>query len=625
MLIDTRTKSRACRRHQKRGLWKALRFCAFFCLDLASLATLCRGLTLKRKYTARISALFTGLLVLAACDSREPAEKPQHQAADTIIAGGRIYTQTSDNPWVEALAISKGKIVALGASTEMNSLRGEHTEVFDLSGKFVMPGIIDAHVHAAWGGVKALYQCNFPFSATPDEVAATIGKCVEEQPGATWIQGGQWTSDFFIDNDIGSPREFLDKVSGDKAVLLRDDSGHNMWVNSKALALAGIDSHSEDPAGGSYEREPGSRQPNGVLVEAGTLVNQVVPAWDEASYQAGAQYAVDSANAFGITAFKDASATEAEVAGFYNLDRQGVLSAHVATCLFAADEDSKNKLDINYFTSLRDQYKSAHLLTDFVKVFLDGVPTVSRTAAMLAPYVPEHEGAEDNFGALHLSPEELAKGLTELDAAGFTVKIHAAGDRAIRVALDAIEVVRKTNGDSGLRHELAHAEFIDPADIPRFAELNVVADFSPYIWFPSPIVDSIVRAVGERGQFSWPARDLLDSKAPMLAGSDWPSAVPDMNPWTGFEALISRADPLGRHPGTVWQEQAITLEETIEIYTMSGAQALGIADKTGSLEPGKLADLIVLNHNLFEIPVEEISDTSVEMTFFEGKLVYQKQ
>jgi predicted amidohydrolase YtcJ len=576
------------------------------------------------RYRIVLAIAAMALLPLAGCDKGEPVEHTQAPVADTILVNGKIYTQVDELPWAEAIAIRDSKIMALGPSANISELGGAETKVIDLSGRFVMPGIIDAHVHPAWGGVKALYQCNFAFTATPDEIAATISKCVEEQPDAEWIRGGQWTSDFFRNNDIGSPRLWLDKISGDKAVLLRDDSGHNMWVNSRALELAGINSDSEDPPGGSYERETGSRQPNGLLVEAYTAMNKIVPEWDGASYLAGAQYAVNHANELGITGFKDASASEAEVAGFYKLDEKGVLSAHVASCLYETVGDNKNALNIDKFISLRERYKSKHVLTNFVKIFLDGVPTASRTAAMLAPYLPEHEGAEDNYGSLHLSPEELTKSVTELDKAGFTVKIHAAGDRAIRVALDAIEAARETNGKSGLRHELAHAELIDPTDIPRFSELNVVADFSPYIWFPSPIVDSLIGAIGERVKQGWPARDLLDNKAPMLAGSDWPSAVPDMNPWTGMEALITRADPLHRYPGTIGPEQALTLEEAISIYTLSGARALKIGDKTGTLAVGKLADFIVLNHNLFEIPADQISDTKVDMTFFEGKLVYQK-
>lgn len=522
---------------------------------------------------------FLSILILTAgCDKPSPADAVHTETeknvryADTILTHGKIYTQIKQQPWVEAIAIADGKIAAIGSTEEISSMRNEQTREINLDGKFVMPGLFDAHVHPAWGGVKALFQCNFPFSATPDEVAARVSQCVEEQPESEWITGGQWTSDFFRDNDIGSPRLFLDKVSADKAVLLRDDSGHNMWLNSKALQLAGISSESENPPGGSFEREADGKQPNGLLVEAFTAVNKVLPALSQERYEAGAQYAVNQANSFGITGFKDASASEPEVIAFYNLEQKKKLTAHVATCLYESVGDNKNALNIDKFVMLREKYKTEHVLTNFVKIFLDGVPTASRTAAMLAPYVPAKEGDEDNYGSLHLSPEVLTAVVTRLDSLGFTVKIHTAGDRAIRVALDAIESARATNGDSGLAHELAHAEFIDPADIPRFRELNVIADFSPYIWFPSPIVESVINAVGERGKYSFAARDLLDNNARILTGSDWPSAVPDMNPWTGIEAMVSRENPFGDYPGTIWPEQAITLEETLEIYTMGGRE-----------------------------------------------------
>ena len=313
------------------------------------------------------------------------------------------------------------------------------------------------------------------------------------------------------------------------------------------------------------------------------------------------------------------------MAGYHRLEQENALSMHVATCLYQAKDDNKNVLSIEHFNSLRERYSSEHVLTDFAKIFLDGVPTASRTAAMLAPYVPEHEGDEDNYGELHLNEEDLKRVVTELDAAGYTIKIHAAGDRSIRVSLDAIEQARNKNGRSGLQHELAHAEFIDPEDIPRFASLNVAADFSPYIWFRSPIVDSVINAVGERGTRSFPARDLLNTRAQIVAGSDWPSAVPDINPWTGIEAMLTRADPFHRFDGVLWPEQSLKLEEALKIFTIGGARALKIDAKTGSLEAGKLADFIVLNHNLFDIEPGSISDTKVQMTFFEGQLVYKAE
>lgn len=578
------------------------------------------------------SLLTSMLLMLFACTGEDKLEAPKvtapantPESANLVVKNARIYTMDPARPWAEAMAIKAGRLLYLGDMKGSEAYIGAATEVFDLEGLMVMPGIVEAHSHPAWGGLKAIYQCNFPFTATPDEIATAISGCIEAQPEAEWIRGGQWTSDFFLNHDIASPRLWLDKLSGDKAVLLIDDSGHNFWVNSKALELTGINSESEDPPGGKYEREEGSRQPNGLLVEAFTSMNKAMPDWSEDNYYAGAKYAVEKANSYGITGFKDASASQPEVAGYFRLEQENKLSIHVATCLYEAIDDNKNVLNLAYFEDLREKYKSEHILTDFVKIFLDGVPTASRTAAMLAPYVAEHEDAADNYGELHLTTEELNRAMIELDAAGFTVKIHAAGDRSIRVSLDAIEQARTMNGRSGLQHELAHAEFIDPEDIPRFAKLNVAADFSPYIWFRSPIVDSVIGAVGERGKRSFPARDLLNSGAQIVAGSDWPSAVPDINPWTGIEALITRADPLHRYEGQLWPEQALNLEEALQIFTVAGARALKIDEKTGSLEVGKLADFIVLNHNLFEIDAGQISDTEVEMTWFEGQLVYRKQ
>jgi predicted amidohydrolase YtcJ len=192
------------------------------------------------------------------------------------------------------------------------------------------------------------------------------------------------------------------------------------------------------------------------------------------------------------------------------------------------------------------------------------------------------------------------------------------------VGLNAIEVARKSLGNSEKRHELAHAGYIHPDDIPRFAELNAVADLCPIIWHPSPIIDAVVSAVGkERGEKYWPTRDLLDANAPILAGSDWPSAVPDANPWPGVEAFVTRRDPRGDAEGALWPEQAISLEEAIEIYTIHGAHAMKMEDRIGSIEAGKLADFIVLERNIFEIPIDEVADTKINQTWFEGKLVYE--
>ena len=282
-------------------------------------------------------------------------------------------------------------------------------------------------------------------------------------------------------------------------------------------------------------------------------------------------------------------------------------------------------LNVEELIGRRDAMGSEHVDTRYVKIFTDGVPTAARTAAMLAPYTKASPDAELTLGELHVSEDVLISDVVALDRAEFTVKIHTAGDRSVRVALNAIEAARSANGLSGLRHELAHAGYISPEDIPRFGQLSAVADFSPYLWYLSPIIKSVVDAVGlPRGGEYWPTRTLIESGAPILVGSDWPAAAVNMSPWIGIEAMVTRKDPLGDSDDQLWAEEAVTLEQAINIYTRGGAAAIRREHSAGSLEVGKSADLIVLNHNIFEIPIEMVSETEVEMTFFEGKLVFER-
>ncbi|MFT6287369.1 MAG: putative amidohydrolase YtcJ [Alcanivorax sp.] len=563
--------------------------------------------------------------VITACDSSSnppsAAEKSTTPGADIVLTNGNIYTVNASQPWAEAVAISNGKYSYIGDAKSVDGYIEKNTRVIDLGGRMAMPGINDAHVHPMQGAMKDLYDCNFPFTATPDDIAAAVSQCVAEQPDAIWIRGGQWGSDFFVDYPIENPREWLDQVSGDKAVYLSDDALHNGWFNSKALDLLGVDRDTPNPPGVEILKVPATGEPNGILLEVFGFIGDALPERSAEEYLAAADYVVGVANRFGITGMKGASATDQQIGGFIALDNAGGMTAYYAASLQTPYGHREEPLDVSKLEARRDAQGSPHVDTRYVKLFMDGVPTASRTAAMLAPYLPETPDTPVTSGILHINEEVLTTDLIALDKAGFTVKIHTAGDRSVRVALNAIEAARAANGDSGLRHELSHAGYIGPGDIQRFAGLNAVAGLNPYIWSPSPIIQSVVNALGPRAEQYWPVKSLLESGAPVLAGSDWPAAAANMSPWAAIEALVTRADPIGDYPGKLWPEEAITLAQALEIFTLQSARALRLGERSGSVELGKSADLIVLNQHLFEVPIKAVSDTLVEQVLFEGQVV----
>jgi predicted amidohydrolase YtcJ len=545
--------------------------------------------------------------------------------ADLIFHGGRIYTVDAKRSWSQAVAVRDGKIVAIGSDADLLKWRGDATETHDLAGRMMMPGLVDVHNHHTRGGEMDLYDVTFQAYHSFDEILSLVKARAEKLPAGEWICGGIWSSEL-----IGRLRQMeakaaLDAVSPDNPVMLRDDSMHNRWVNTRALKIMGVTADTPDPTDGEIIREPGTGRPVGLLFEkASALAERAVARGvnDSASRDiASTRRAVEILNSYGVTAYQDANTTLPMLKALSALDRDNALNAWCVASLPAFDTLSGTDLYGDELIARRDEFRSLHVRPDFVKLFMDGVP-MTRTAAMLAPYLPD-EQRQAVLCRSFIAIPELVRWIAKTEKLGLAIKIHCAGDAAVRDTLDAIEIVRDFHGP-GPAHHIAHAGFIDPEDIPRFRKLDVVADLCPAIWVPSPIISAIQAVTPEdRGSRYWPNRDLHEAGALMAAGSDWPVVgLPD--PWFGLEGMVTRRNPKGSYPGALWPEQALDLATVIEIYTLNPARAMGLGALAGSIEVGKSADLIVLDRNLFECAPDDLADTRVLSTYFEGRLVYSR-
>jgi hypothetical protein len=568
------------------------------------------------------------LVALGACsETSDPISKAANgtpRYADKIVLASKIYLDGTDRRIVSAFAMADGRILAVGNHADMEPLIGPETDTFEITDGVVFPGLVDAHVHPFQGGEKTLYMCNFPFSTTPEQLAQTLATCVEKTEAPTWIVGGQWSSNFFVDNDIPSPRAFLDSVSKDHPIFLDDDSAHHGWANSKALEMAGVTVDTPNPDGGIIVRSE-SGEPTGVLLEkAAHLVAQHIPDYTYEQKVAAIAAAADIANGFGVTAFGEARAPETVLSAYQTADQRGDLTVRALLYQQGHGMAGERLEPVDAYIERAKQYRSPNIDAQAIKFFLDGVPTASRSALMHNPYTVDAKHPHTTHGIQMIPTKELYEAVAAFDAAGFRIKIHTAGDAAVTLALDAIAEARQRNG-AGLPISLAHAGYVAEDDIPRFYPLNAVADFSPYLWYPRPIIDSVVQAVGEpRGSQYFPTRDLLAAQAPMAAGSDWPAAAADMNPWPAIEALITREHPDGSSSGTLWSDQRVSLNEAILLWTTKAADVLGFGEVTGRIAEGFSADFIVLPADPHTIPVEDISTLLPIETWFRGEQVFKR-
>lgn len=541
-------------------------------------------------------------------------KKSVNTKADVLLRNGAIYTVDAARSWAEAAAIAHGRIIYVGANAGAEEFITPQTRVIDLNGKMVLPGFHDSHVHPVSGGIE-LGQCNLNGLQTQQEIFDAVREYAQKNPALPWIVGGGW--DLPIFPNANPTKQQLDQLVSDRPAFLSAADGHSAWVNSKALELAGITAATADPPEGRIERDPLSKEPTGTLRERATdLVSKHIPPLTSADYLAGAKRGLAMANRFGITSLQEASATPEILAAYDSLDRSGELTARVVAAMYV--DPAKDEAQIEELKQKRSRYRGKNLRADAVKIFADGV-IESRTAAMLAPYLDR----PDYRGIPNLEAEKFKRLVTALDQEKFQVHIHAIGDRAIRMALDAHEAAQLANGRRDARHHLAHIQLIDPQDIPRFERLGIIANFqSLWAYADTYITELTEPALGpERSRWLYPIGSVMRSGAMIVGGSDW--SVSSMNPLDAIQVAVTRRG-VDDSTGSAWIPQEIVdLPTMLAAYTINGAYVNHQENETGSIEAGKAADLIVLDRNLFEIPAHEIHNAKVLLTLLEGREVHR--
>ncbi|MCS3492682.1 putative amidohydrolase YtcJ [Arthrobacter sp. JUb119] len=544
-------------------------------------------------------------------------------APSLLLVNGTIHTLDPHERIVNAMAVRAGKIVALGE--DALALRGPEMEIIDLDGATIMPGLMDVHNHHMLAGQMDLFELNVPPTLNLDEFLEAVVVWSDKLAADQWVIGGSWGSGLL--SEINTPQALarLDQATGGRPALLKDDAKHNRWVNSRALELAGITGATPHPEGGEIMRDAEGRA-TGVLLEAGgVIVEQVresmspTPTWQLAE---AASRGMEILHSYGITGFQDAAASLQLMQALKELDESGNLHAWVVSSMQANDFIFGTHPLGEGIIAEREQTRSTHHRPDFIKIFLDGVPPAG-TGAFIEPYLEGAGFPECHCGNTTMPPEELAGWLMSTARRGISAKIHCTGDASVRLVLDTVQKVREA-GLGEPKYHIAHGQFIHPDDLPRFAELGVTADISPSLWFPGVITEAMKLVLpADRASKMHPNKTLLATGALVAGGSDWPVSV-SPNAWEGIYGLVTRKDPTGAFPGTLWEEEAVTLADALRIYTINCAKAMGLDDLTGSLEIGKSADFIMLSADPFEVQLEELPQITAQQTWFSGQKVYDR-
>jgi hypothetical protein len=555
-------------------------------------------------------------------------KSPSRPLADTILTNARIYTVNARAPWAQAVAIRKGRVLAVGSARQIARYRGPSTKMLDAHGRLVLPGFIDSHIHFVEGSL-AMSQVRLDDTRSVAEIQQVVRQFAQSHPATSpetaWIIGRGWSYPEFADAGGMPHKKFLDQVIPDRPVLLEGFDGHTYWANSKALQMAGITRETPDPLNGKILRDANG-EPSGALQEAaGDLVARIVPQATPAERMAAMQAGMVEANRAGLTRViicgnDTPGGNDADFFREYEqLAGEGKLTLRFSLSIYAAPGDDPAADVARALQALKVHPRSDDwIAAGAVKMFLDGV-IEGHTAAMLGPYGDDPK----QFGSLRWDPEPYRKLVADLDRHGIQVYTHAIGDRAVRVALDAYESAAAHNHTRDRRHRVEHIETITAEDIPRFGKLGVIASFQPLHAYPDEdtLGPWLTNAGREREPRAWAWQSIARSGGRLAFGSDWP--VVTLNPWPGVQNAVTRQTREGKPAGGWVPEQRVSVAQAVEAYTLGAAFSGHREQYEGTIEPGKLADLIVVSQDIFQVDPHAIGATEVLITMVGGKIVYE--
>ena len=549
-----------------------------------------------------IGILVWSVLALAFCSQKKTPLTP----ADLVLTNGRIITLSDAQPRAEAIAISGNRLACVGDAKDANAHIGEGTKVIDLGQKLVIPGFIDAHLHALGAG-RALTILDLR-GLTKEQILEKVALKVKELKKGEWLEAEGWDQGFWKEKEFPTWQE-LDAAAPDNPAALTRIDGHSGWYNSLAFRLSGIAKETKDPEGGRILRDA-EGEPTGMLIdEAMGLIKKEGPGENPEAKETYIRLAMEQYRKWGVTGIHDAGVDTDSLAVYKKLRQRGELTVRVYAMISALGDAFAEALD-------RGPRVDDFITERCVKILIDGA-LGSRGALLFEPY----DDAPDTSG-LQMMTEEAAYSLIQksLDK-GFQVATHAIGDKAVHIMLNLYQRALQANPEWNSRLRIEHASVVGPGDIPRFKEMNVIASMQP-IFIGEYGRWSEDRLGPQRVQGVLILRDFLDAGVTVVGGSDCP-ASDNGNPLLNFYAAVTRKSPFGV-PDEWYGRQKITREEALRMLTARPAYAAFEEDKKGSLEVGKLADLVVLSQDIMTASEDEILTTEVVMTILDGKIIYGK-